>query len=56
MVRPPTPEQRDERVTLPLNPVDALRALLAVEPNSKPVSAQSDQNRADHVGNSDREQ
>lgn len=29
----PTPEERDERVALPLDPETALRALLAVDPD-----------------------
>ena len=34
----PTPEQRDERVSLPLDQETALRALLAVDPDSEPVT------------------
>jgi len=33
----PTPEQRDERVSLPLDQETALRALLKVDPNAAPV-------------------
>lgn len=33
----PTPAERDERVSLPLDPETALRALLKVDPESKPV-------------------
>lgn len=33
----PTPEERDERVILPLPPETAISALLAVEPDSEPV-------------------
>ncbi len=33
----PTPAERDERVSLPLDPETALRALLKVDPDSKPV-------------------
>jgi len=33
----PTPEQRDERVALPLDQETALRALLKVDPNSEPL-------------------
>lgn len=29
----PTPEERDERVVLPLDPEEALKALLAVDPD-----------------------
>lgn len=29
----PTPEERDERVALPLDPEEALKALLAVDPD-----------------------
>jgi len=32
MPRHPTPEERDERVVLPLDPEEALRGLLAVKP------------------------
>ncbi len=35
--RHPTPEERDERVVLPLDPEAALRALLRVDPDSQPV-------------------
>ncbi len=35
--RHPTPEERDEPVALPLDPEDALRALLAVDPEAEPV-------------------
>jgi len=31
----PTPEDRDEKVSIPLDPEDALRALLAVKPDSE---------------------
>lgn len=31
--RNPTAEQRDERISLPLDPETALRALLAVDPD-----------------------
>jgi len=34
----PTPEQRDERVSLPLDQEAALRALLKVDPGSEPVA------------------
>jgi len=40
MTRQPTPKERDERVTLPLDPEEALRALLAVDPDSEPVGSQ----------------
>jgi len=33
----PTPEQRDERVSLPLDEETALRALLKVDPDAEPV-------------------
>jgi len=41
----PTLEQRDERVSLPLDQETALRALLAVDPDSEPLNgcAESDQ-------------
>ena len=38
----PTPEQRDERVSLPLDQETALRALLKVDPDSEPVDADED--------------
>ncbi len=31
----PTPEKRDERIALPLDPETALRALLAVKPDDE---------------------
>jgi hypothetical protein len=34
--RDPTPEELDERVELPLDPEEALRALLKVDPESEP--------------------
>jgi hypothetical protein len=34
----PTPEQRDERVSLPLDEETALRALLKVDPNAEPIT------------------
>lgn len=33
----PSKDQRDERVKLPFDPDDALRALLAVKPEDEPV-------------------
>lgn len=33
----PTPEERDERVSLPLPPEVAIPALLQVDPESEPV-------------------
>lgn len=36
MTNKPTPEERDEPVKLPLDPEEALRALLAVDPESEP--------------------
>jgi len=38
----PTPEQRDERVSLPLDEETALRALLAVDPDSEPMGQPHD--------------
>jgi len=35
--RNPTPAERDKRVALPLDPEEALRALLAVNPADDPV-------------------
>jgi hypothetical protein len=38
LTQPNQPERdRDERVTLPLDPEDALRALLAVDPDDDPA-------------------
>ncbi len=34
----PAPEDRDEPVKLPLDPEDALRALLAVDPDADPTN------------------
>ena len=31
----PKPEERDERVTLPLDPEEAIKALLAVDPDDE---------------------
>jgi len=48
----PTPEQRDERVSLPLGQETALRALLAVDPDDEPVLThelrEKDQDRKQH--------
>ena len=33
----PTPEERDERVVMPLDPEEALKALLAVDPDEAPT-------------------
>ncbi len=38
----PTPEQRNERVSLPLDQETALRALLKVDPASIPVDQRPD--------------
>ena len=38
----PTPAERDERVSLPLDPETALRALLKVDPDSEPVDQPED--------------
>jgi hypothetical protein len=37
----PKPKDRDERVTIPLDPVEALRALLQVQPDEDPASSES---------------
>lgn len=37
----PTPEQRDERVSLPLDEEMALRALLKVDPDTDPHEAKA---------------
>ncbi len=53
-MRQPTPEERDERVPLPLDPETALRALLRVDPGAPPVeSAQGDEDNADDVRGGD---
>lgn len=40
----PTPEERDEPVAIPLDPEDALRALLAVKPDDdEPAEAERDE-------------
>lgn len=35
----PTPEERDERVSLPVEPETAISALLRVDPESEPMRA-----------------
>ncbi len=35
-IRQPTPDERDERVAIPLEFEDALRGLLAVKPDDEP--------------------
>lgn len=43
MADTPDPEAEDrDRVAIPLSPVEALRALLAVDPESEPVDAGED--------------
>ena len=37
MPKHPTPAERDERVAIPLDPEDAVRGLLAVDPDGCPV-------------------
>lgn len=37
MPKHPTPAQRDERVAIPLDPEDALRGLLALDPDRCPI-------------------
>ncbi len=48
----PTPEQRDERVSLPLDEETALRALLKVDPDALPATPPEEpangQARRDH--------
>lgn len=49
----PTPEQRDERVSLPLDEDTALRALLKVDPDAPPATPTEEPNgqpRSDHMG------
>lgn len=52
----PTPEQRDERVSLPLDPETAVRAFLQVDPDSDPVTEDpaerefANGNRRTHMG------
>jgi hypothetical protein len=43
-------EEKDERVALPLEPEDALRALLAVDPESEPTDDGADEDEADERG------
>ncbi len=47
--RRPRPEDRDERVVLPLDPETALRALLRVDPDAPPVE-QEDTKRNEAPG------
>lgn len=42
MTDQPTPAERDQRVSIPLNPEIALRALLKVDPDSEPVTTDED--------------
>lgn len=42
----PTPEERDERVSLPLDAETAIAALLQVDPESEPVEEQENQDQA----------
>lgn len=39
----PTPDERDERVSIPLDFHTALRAALAVDPESEPVEEEADE-------------
>lgn len=41
VTRHPTPEERDERVVIPLDLETALRGLLAVKPDEEPQPAKS---------------
>lgn len=43
--RHPTPEERDERVALPLDPETALRALLRVDPEDEPAASKQQLNK-----------
>ncbi len=45
-MRHPTPEERDERVPLPLDPETALRALLRVDPDAPPADLPPDTKEA----------
>lgn len=46
--RHPSPSERDERFTLPLDPEDALRGLLAVKPREDaPVADDQDDDELD---------
>lgn len=40
--RQPSPEERDDRVSLPLDPETVLRALLRVDPAAPPVNGDGD--------------
>lgn len=43
----PIPQQRDERIALPLDPETALRALLKVDRDAPPVDDDSDEGRTE---------
>jgi hypothetical protein len=44
----PTPDERDERFVLPLDPEEALRGLLAVKPHDEtPVADDHDEDELD---------
>ncbi len=51
--RYPTEEERDEPVAIPLDPEEALRALLAADPDDKP---RDDQESNDALGELRREE
>ena len=41
---PPTPAKRDEPTAIPLDPEEALRAILQVDPECEPAERDADQN------------
>ena len=47
MARNPTPEERDERFTIPLDPETALRGLLAVNPDDEGQDQGDDEESTD---------
>ncbi len=47
----PTPQERDERVSIPLDPEDALKGLLKVDPEAEPVPQDGpDKDQGDKLG------
>jgi hypothetical protein len=50
----PNPD-KDERVKLPLHPLQALRALLAVNPGNEPTDEQGDETARQNRGEPDAE-
>ena len=44
--RTPSPDAADDRLAIPLDPEEALRALLKVDPNSEPVEGEAKPKKA----------